>query len=262
MADPAEEKADDKFSLPIPSSHDSDTEIVLRREVLDSCLSPNEESSGESVDKFDHGLENWRWKPNTPDPVEKTFDLDRDSHIESVEDKCNANRDEKCAGNEGVRRPDSAALDSGKITENEPLRKTLESHVDKSPEMEFRHRYSNNDRLSSREEETRVIHGSEHVSELVEPEVKSYKKADEDPSIREEASEQRLQEDHDMKSKRVQGLQNCDHIACSYYLAGYFVFGIRILLDLFAECSATFNNLSTSWLIWLISFICYQPQSS
>ena len=229
MADPVEEK-DDNSSLPVPSSHDSDTEIVLRREVLDnSCLSPNEESSGESVDKFDHGLENWRWKPNSPDPVEKKFDLDRDSHIESIEDKCNASRDEKCARNEGVRRPVSAVLDSGKITENEPLRKTLEAYVDKSPEMEFRHRYSNNDKISTREEETRVIHGSEHVSELVEPEAKSYKKADEDTSIREEASEQRIQDDHDMKSKRVQGMQNCDHIACSYYLTGYFAFGFGLL---------------------------------
>lgn len=240
MADPVEEK-DDNFSLPVPSSHDSGTEIVLRREVLDSCLSPNEESSGESVDKFDHGLENWRWKPNTPDPVEKTFDLDRDNHIGSKKDKCSATRDEKCARNESVRRTDSAVLDSGKITENEPLRKTIESHVDKSPEMEFRHRYSNNDRLSSREEETRVIHGSEHVSELVEPEVKSYKKADEDSSIREEASEQRIQDDHDMKSKRVQGLQNCDHIARSYYLDGCFVFGIGILLDLFAKPAGLFG---------------------
>ena len=248
MADPVEEQGDDNFSLPAPSSRDSDTEVVLRREVLDSFLSPNEESSGELVDKFDHGLENWRWKPNSPVELEKTFYLDGDSHIESIEDKCNDSRDEKSARTSGVQRTDSAVLDSEKVTENGRLRKTLESHVDKSPEMEFRHRYSNNDKLSSREEEARVIHSSEHVDELVEPEAKSYKKDEEDPSIREEASEQRIQDDHDLKSKgsRIANL-------LSYSMLG--------LLSTWVFCTWVWTPV-TSLSCHLICFICYQSQSS
>ena len=54
--------------------------------------------------------------------------------------------------------------------------------------MEFRHRYSNNDRLTPREEETRVLlQNSDHCSEVVEHISKSYKKAEEGPSAKEEA---------------------------------------------------------------------------
>ena len=205
MADDVEEQENGEFSLPSPCLHDSDTEVVLHREVLDSGLNPDGEINVESVEKFDHGFENWSWKPSSP--VDNTFDLDKDSHIESIEDESTTSGDEKSATNENLGRTDSAVFDSEGIIENEPLTKTLvlESHVDKSPDMEFRHRYSNNDRLTPRDEETRVLlQNSDHSSEVVEHISKSYKKAEEGPSAKEEASEQRLQDG--TKSKRDQGL--------------------------------------------------------
>ena len=190
MVDSEEKQETNDLSPPISYSHDSGTEVVLHREVLDSCLSPDEEGNGE---KFDPGFENWRWKSNPAD-------FEKDSHIESIEDKCSSSKDEKAksARNESTGRADSDLLDSGRNVIKEPLtkiNKTLESHVDKSPEMEFRHRYCNNERLNPLDEQTRVIQNNEGLPELAEPEAQSSKKDEEGPVIREEASEQRIQDE-------------------------------------------------------------------
>ena len=198
MADQGQGSHD--FSPPSPCSHGPDTEVVIRREVLDSCLNTENEIKGETVENFDSGFEKWRWEPTSPPPVNDTFDLDKDSHIDTIEDKSTANRNEQSARNDNRTGKNPGVLDSEGIFQNEPVSKTLESHVNKSPGMEFRHRYANNDRMSSQEEETKVLQSNDHISELVEPKTKSYNKAEEFPSvIKEEASEQRLQDD--VKSK-------------------------------------------------------------
>jgi len=198
MADQGQESHD--FSLPSPCSHGPDTEVVIHREVLDSCLNTENEIKGETVENFDSGFEKWRWEPTSPPPVSDTFDLDKDSHIDTIEEKSTASGNEQSARNDNRRGNNPGALDSEGIFQNEPVTKTLESHVNKSPGMQFRHRYSNNDRMSLQEEETKVLQSNDHISELVEPKTKSYNKAEEFPSvIKEEASEQRLQDD--VKSK-------------------------------------------------------------
>ena len=198
MGDHVEEQENHDFSLS-PCPNDSDTEVVLRREIFDSCLNPEDDIKGESVKKFDHDFENWKWKPTSLE--NNTFDLDKDSHIENIVDKSNTDGNEKCVRNENLESTGSVVLDSKVIIQNEPLySKSLEPQVaDKSPEMEFRHRYSNSDRLSSRDEESRVVQSIDHSSEAIEPKAKSYKKVEEDPLIREEASEVKFHEN--VKSK-------------------------------------------------------------
>lgn len=201
MADSEEKQENNDLSPPTSCSHDSDTEVVLHREVLDSCLSPDEEQG--NGEKFDPGFEYWRSKSNPAD-------LEKDSHIESIEDKCSSRRDdrEKSARNESTATANSDLLDSGRNVIKEPLpkiNKTLESHVDKSPEMEFRHRYFNNDRLNPHDEQTRVVHNNESLPESAESEAQSCKTDEEGPVVREEASEQRFQDEVKSKSLKFVG---------------------------------------------------------
>ena len=85
MADDVEEQENGEFSLPSPCLHDSDTEVVLHREVLDSGLNPDGEINCGICGKIRSWFRNWSWKPSSP--VDNTFDLDKDSHIESIEDE-------------------------------------------------------------------------------------------------------------------------------------------------------------------------------
>ena len=169
----------------IPCGGDLETEIVIRREFIDTRFSPHEESKERSMEKLKMGFENELKKLDI-----NTDDLDKD---EPVEDKHNFTREKECDINEIVGRMDFTDFDStpSGTFKNDRLPKTFNTHVDKSPAMEFRCRLSNGEKSISQGDET----GS------VDREEKSYKKDDEGPVIKEEASEQRLYGGTGVKSK-------------------------------------------------------------
>lgn len=186
MADHVEEQENYNFSVPETSLKDSDTEVVIRREVLDTFSTPGDELNAKLTENFDHGFKNWT----------NTFDVDRESHIESVEEKVTID------GNEVfVRQDNTGAADYERITQYETRTKLLEKDSDKSPQVEFRHRYlqqqqsqqqqEEQERLSSRSEETRVSQSSNQSSKSMEEKSKIGKKQ-EVPSIKETASDDKL----------------------------------------------------------------------
>ena len=200
MADDVEKEEQEScdFSSATLNLHGSDTEVVIRREVFDSCFNPDDEINEKSTEKITHDLESesWRWTPTSF--VNNSDDLDKDSHNECVVDKSTFSENEKCIKNEDLERTSSATgmFNSKGLIQTETVTKLLESQVtERSPDMEFRHRYSTNERLSARDEETRVLQSNDNSSEaveVVEPSRKSHNKVEESPVIKEEASEQDL----------------------------------------------------------------------
>ena len=205
MADDVEKEEQEScdFSSATLNLHGSDTEVVIRREVFDSCSNLDDEKNEKSTEKINPDLESesWRWTPTSF--VNNSDDLDKDSHIESVVDKSTFSENGKCIKNEDLERTSSTMFNSKGLIQTETVTKLLESQdTERSPDMEFRHRYSTNERLSVRDEETRVLQSNDNSSEAVEdvePSRKSHNKVEESPVINEEASEQDL---HDgVKSK-------------------------------------------------------------
>ena len=198
MADDVEKEEQEScdFSSATLNLHGSDTEVVIFREVFDSCSNPDDEKNEKCTEKINHDLEgeSWRWTPTSF--VNNSDDLDKDSHIESVVDKSTFSENEKCTKNEDLERTSSTMFNSKGLIQTETVTKLLESQVtERSPDMEFRHRYSTNERLSARDQETRVLQSNENSSEdvkVVEPSRKSHNKVEENPVIKEEASEQDL----------------------------------------------------------------------
>ena len=198
MADDVEKEEQEScdFSSATLNLHGSDTEVVIRREVFDSCSNLDDEKNEKSTEKINPDLESesWRWTPTSF--VNNSDDLDKDSHIESVVDKSTFSENEKCTKNEDLERTSSTMFNSKGLIQTETVTKLLESQVtERSPDMEFRHRYSTNERLSARDQETRVLQSNDNSSEdveVVEPSRKSHNKAEENPVIKEEASEQDL----------------------------------------------------------------------
>ena len=195
MADDVEKENQEScdFSSATLNLHGSDTEFVIRREVFDSCSNLDDEKSTEKINP-DLESESWRWTPRSF--VKNSDDLDKDSHIESVVDKSTFRENEKCIKSEDLERTSSSMFSSKGLIQTETVTKLLELQVsERSPDMEFRHRYSTNERLSARDEETRVLQSNENSSEaveVVEPSRKSHNKVEESPVIKEEASEQDL----------------------------------------------------------------------
>ena len=198
MADDVEKEKQEScdFSSATLNLRGSDTEVVIRREVFDSCSNLDDEKNEKSTEKINPDLESesWRWTPTSF--VNNSDDLDKDSHIESVVDKSTFSENEKCTKNEDLERTSSTMFNSKGLIQTETVTKLLESQVtERSPDMEFRHRYSTNERLSARDQETRVLQSNENSSEdvkVVEPSRKSHNKVEENPVIKEEASEQDL----------------------------------------------------------------------
>ena len=198
MADDVEKEKQEScdFSSVTLNLHGSDTEVVIHREVFDSCSNLDDEKNEKSTEKINPDLESesWRWTPTSF--VNNSDDLDKDSHIESVVDKSTFSENEKCIKNEDLERTSSTMFNSKGLIQTETVTKLLESQVtERSPDMEFRHRYSTNERLSARDEETRVLQSNDNSSgavEVVEPSRKSHSKVEESPVIKEEASEQDL----------------------------------------------------------------------
>ena len=195
MADDVEKEEQESCDFPSATLnlHGSDTEVVIRREVFDSCSNLDDEKNEKSTEKSNPDLESesWRWTPTSF--VNNSDDLDKDSHIESVVAKSTFSENEKCTKNEDLERTSSTMFNSKGLIQTETVTKLLESQVtERSPDMEFRHRYSTNERLSARDQETRVLQSNDNSSEdveVVEPSRKSHNKVEESPVIKEEASE-------------------------------------------------------------------------
>ncbi len=194
MADRVEEQEKYDFSVPTASPKDSDTEVVIRREVLDTFSAPDDEINAKLAENFDQGFENWP----------KTFDVDSESHIESVKGKAFIVGSEKSVRNEDIGKADCEG-----INQYETRTKTAEIHSEKSPEVEFRHRclqqqqqqhHQQQERLSSRNEETRLPQSNNQSSKSMEEKSKFNKKDSEVSSIKKTASEEKLDDGFTSKS--------------------------------------------------------------
>lgn len=184
MADGIEEKENYNFSVSEASLKDSDTEVVISREVLDTFSAPD--------DEINPILENWT----------NTFGEDRESHIETVAENASIGGNERL-----VRQENTGTADYERITQNETRTKLLEKDSVKSPEVEFRHRYSQQQQLHQQQEQqetskiegTKISQSNNRSPKSVEEKVKINKKQ-EVPSIKETASEDKLHDSFTSKS--------------------------------------------------------------
>lgn len=184
MADGIEEKENYNFSVSEASLKDSDTEVVISREVLDTFSAPD--------DEINPILENWT----------NTFGEDRESHIETVAENASIGGNERL-----VRQENTGTADYERITQYETRTKLLEKDSVKSPEVEFRHRYSQQQQLHQQQEQqetskiegTKISQSNNRSPESVEEKVKINKKQ-EVPSIKETASEDKLHDSFTSKS--------------------------------------------------------------
>lgn len=184
MADGIEEKENYNFSVSEASLKDSDTEVVISREVLDTFSAPD--------DEINPILENWT----------NTFGEDRESHIETVAENVSIGGNERL-----VRQENTGTADYERITQNETRTKLLEKDSVKSPEVEFRHRYSQQQQLHQQQEQqetskiegTKISQSNNRSPKSVEEKVKINKKQ-EVPSIKETASEDKLHDSFTSKS--------------------------------------------------------------
>lgn len=184
MADGIEEKENYNFSVSEASLKDSDTEVVISREVLDTFSAPD--------DEINPILENWT----------NTFGEDRESHIETVAENASIGGNERL-----VRQENTGTADYERITQYETRTKLLEKDSVKSPEVEFRHRYSQQQQLHQQQEQqetskiegTKISQSNNRSPKSVEEKVKINKKQ-EVPSIKETASEDKLHDSFTSKS--------------------------------------------------------------
>lgn len=193
MADGTEKRENYNFPVSEPSL-DSDPEVVIRREVLDTFSTPGDEINAKLAEDFDHGFKNWT----------NTFDEDRESHIETVAEKASIGGNERFA-----RQENAGTADHERVTQDETRTKSLEKDSVKSPEVEFRHRYlqqqqwqqqqEQQERLSSQNEDTRMSQSNNQSSKSMEEELKINKKQ-EVPSIKETSSEDKLHDGFTSKS--------------------------------------------------------------
>lgn len=193
MADGIEERENYEFSVAEASLKDSDPEVVIRREVFDTFSTPGDEIDAKLADDFEHGFKNWT----------NTLGEDRESHIESVMEEATIGGRGKFVGQENT-----GSADHERNARYETPKKLLEKDSEKSPEVEFRHRYlkqqqfqqqqEQQERLSSQNEETRIPQSNNRSSKSVEETLNLNKKR-EAPPIKETPPDDKL---HDgLKSK-------------------------------------------------------------
>lgn len=179
----SEEERVKDFVLSGSYKRDVDTEVVISRDVVDTCLSPKLEESVEDGSQIEvNNLDNDA--------------LNKYRHIEAIEleDKCSFTRGQESVRNEIFERIDSGELHdtpSGTV-QNERLSDILNSRVGKSPEMEFRHRNTKVEKPVLRDGDTGSLQTSEHLSELVQGEEKAEENNRDGPQRKKEASEQRF----------------------------------------------------------------------
>lgn len=142
------------------------------------------------AEDFDHSFKNWT----------NTFGEDRESHIETVAENASIGGNERL-----VRQENTGTADYERITQYETRTKLLEKDSVKSPEVEFRLRYSQQQQLHQQQEQqetskiegTKISQSNNRSPKSVEEKVKINKKQ-EVPSIKETASEDKL---HDSFTK-------------------------------------------------------------
>ena len=191
MADGIEEKENYNFSVSEASLKDSDTEVVIRREILDTFPAPDDEINAKLAEDFDHGFKNWT----------NTFGEDRESHIETVEENTSIGHERL------VRQENTGTADCERITQYETRTKLLEKDSVKSPQVEFRHRYLQQQQLqqqqeeqeSSKNEDAKMLQSNNRSSKSMEEKVKINRKQ-EVPSIKQTASEDKLHDGFTSKS--------------------------------------------------------------
>lgn len=192
MADGIEEKENYNFSVSEASLKDSETEVVISREVLDTFSAPDDEINAKLAENFDHGFKNWT----------NTFGEDRESHIETVAENASIGGNERL-----VLQENTGTADYERITQYETRTKLLEKDSVKSPEVEFRHRYLQQQQLHQQQEQqetskiegTKISQSNNRSPKSVEEKVKINKKK-EVPSIKETSSEDKLHDSFTSKS--------------------------------------------------------------
>lgn len=179
-----EEEQIKDFALPYSYSCDVDEEVVICRDVVDTYLNPKVEESAENGSEIEfYNLDN-------------NDDLNKYDHIEPIqlEDRCSFARDQESVRNEILERIDSDELHHtcSDPFQNERLSDILNSRIGKSPEMEFRHRNTNVEKLIPGDGDTGSLQTSEHFSELMQGEEKAEENNTDGPQSKEEGSEQRF----------------------------------------------------------------------
>lgn len=192
MADGIEERENYEFCVAEASLKDSDPEVVIRREVFDTFSTPGDEIDAKLAEDFEHGFKNWT----------NTLGEDRESHIESVVEEATIGRRDKFVG-----QANTGTADHERNTQYETRKKLLGKDSEKSPEVEFRHRYlkqqqlqqqEQQERLTSQNEETRIPQSNNRSPKSMEETLKINKKQ-EAPPIKETAPDDKF---HDgLKSK-------------------------------------------------------------
>ncbi|XP_015771532.1 PREDICTED: transmembrane anterior posterior transformation protein 1 homolog [Acropora digitifera] len=179
-----EEEQIKDFALPNSYSCDVDEEVVICRDVVDTYLNPKVEESVENGSEIEFNN------------LDNNDDLNKYGHIEPIqlEDRCSFSRDQESVRNEILERIDSDALHHtcSDPFQNERLSDLLNSRIGKSPEMEFRHRNTNVEKLIPGDGDTGSLQTSEHFSELVQGEEKAEENNTDGPQSKEEGSEQRF----------------------------------------------------------------------
>ncbi|XP_074614095.1 transmembrane anterior posterior transformation protein 1 homolog [Acropora palmata] len=179
-----EEEQIKDFALPNSYSCDVDEEVVICRDVVATYLNPKVEESAENSSEIEFNN------------LDNNDDLNKYGHIEPIqlEDRCSFARDQESVRNEILERIDSDELHHtcSDPFQNERLSDILNSRIGKSPEMEFRHRNTNVEKLISGDGDTGSLQTSEHLSELVQGEEKAEENNTDGPQRKEEGSEQRF----------------------------------------------------------------------
>ncbi|KAK2572456.1 Transmembrane anterior posterior transformation protein 1-like protein [Acropora cervicornis] len=173
-----EEEQIKDFALPNSYSCDVDEEVVICRDVVATYLNPKVEESAENSSEIEFNN------------LDNNDDLNKYGYIEPIqlEDRCSFARDQESVRNEILERIDSDELHHtcSDPFQNERLSDILNSRIGKSPEMEFRHRNTNVEKLISGDGDTGSLQTSEHLSELVQGEEKAEENNTDGPQRKEE----------------------------------------------------------------------------
>lgn len=203
MADLAKGQENFDFSSSAASPKDSDTEVVIHRDVLDSWSNPDDRISTELEKKTEHGFEN----------LVNTLSVEEQGHIESVEYA--AGVDEKYENKEGIVKRVLLDFEEG-VQREDTITSVGFDNDEKTQEVEFRHRFSQQEeqqyqaqqkqlqrqeRVGYSNEDTRIPKSNFQSLKTMESEMRSYPKDPHGdvPQITKASSEEKL---HDgLKSK-------------------------------------------------------------
>ncbi|RMX56549.1 hypothetical protein pdam_00007186 [Pocillopora damicornis] len=196
MADLAKGQENFDFSSSAASPKDSDTEVVIHRDVLDSWSNPDDRISTELEKKTEHGFEN----------LVNTLSVEEQDHIESVEYA--AGVDEKYENKEGIVKRVLLDFEEG-VQHEDTITSVGFDNDEKTQEIEFRHRFSQQEeqqyqaqqkqlqrqeRVGYSNEDTRIPKSNFQSLKTMESEMRSYQKDPHGdvPQITKASSEEKL----------------------------------------------------------------------